>query len=273
MVRRTLYTLAIVIVAGTLALTARGADARGTLDQSFTGPTNAAGPLPAGAPSQVGEGFTAGLTGQLDTATIALEAVFGTPTVTLTLYATDSNGLPLTPLASTTAQVTTPLSVGLAITPAQYTVFTFAAPAHVVAGQRYALAVSNVQPAGAAVSYLGSIGATVPGGFGLASPSGAPGTWIAFPNQALDFQTFVSSSVTVTGQPLLGLTIATKGCGTTSPSGTVSTYQSQNVIVRATPCSGSTFTGWTGGPCDGTRINPCDIGVGANMTVTANFAP
>ena len=82
-----------------------------------------------------------------------------------------------------------------------------------------------------------------------------------------------TQNITITGQALPALTLVTSGCGTTSPSGTVVTNFAQNVVVTAQPCVGSRFTGWSGGPCNGTTINPCDIGVGTSMTVKANFTP
>ena len=73
-----------------------------------------------------------------------------------------------------------------------------------------------------------------------------------------------------TGLGIVTMSITIVGCGKTTPSG-VSAYAFQNVVVKAVPCSGSVFVGWTGGPCDKTRTNPCSIPAG--VAVTANFAP
>jgi YVTN family beta-propeller protein len=68
--------------------------------------------------------------------------------------------------------------------------------------------------------------------------------------------------------------IATTGCGTVSPS-TLQPYFdlfSPGTQVTARPCPGHAFLGWTGGPCDKTATNPCNI-PGGTTGVKANFTP
>src|SRR5213079_2684458 len=43
------------------------------------------------------------------------------------------------------------------------------------------------------------------------------------------------------------------------------------VTLTATPATGSTFTGWSGGGCSGT--GPCTVTIAAPTTVTATFTP
>lgn len=69
------------------------------------------------------------------------------------------------------------------------------------------------------------------------------------------------------------LTIATTGCGKTTPAGTFGVTLAETLPVTAIPCPGSAFTGWKGGPCNGTTINPCDIAALGSGSVTATFAP
>ena len=67
------------------------------------------------------------------------------------------------------------------------------------------------------------------------------------------------------------LSITVTGCGTIAPpSGTA---EVGNFDVTATPCPGSAFLGWTGGPCDGTAKNPCNVNYLNNAPITAVFGP
>lgn len=77
-----------------------------------------------------------------------------------------------------------------------------------------------------------------------------------------------------------GLTVTKSGTGsgtvTSSPAGincgadcTESYASGTSVTLTATPASGSTFTGWSGGGCSGTGT--CQIVMNANTTVTATF--
>lgn len=69
---------------------------------------------------------------------------------------------------------------------------------------------------------------------------------------------------------VLNQAISVTGCGTVTPNN-VPVLALENLSYTAVPCAGSIFTGWTGGPCDKTTINPCSIPPG--VQTTANFAP
>lgn len=77
------------------------------------------------------------------------------------------------------------------------------------------------------------------------------------------------------------LTVSTSGTGSgtvsSSPSGiscgsdcTENYNQAASVILTATPASGSTFSGWSGGGCSGTGT--CTVTMSADTTVTASFS-
>jgi hypothetical protein len=75
----------------------------------------------------------------------------------------------------------------------------------------------------------------------------------------------------------LSVTLSGSGTGTVTSSpngincGTVcsATFASGTVTLTATPASGSTFTGWSGGGCSGTA--PCAVNMNAAQSVTATF--
>src|SRR6185312_14112841 len=81
-----------------------------------------------------------------------------------------------------------------------------------------------------------------------------------------------SAPIVITTPPVT-LGIVTVGCGSTTPPTLTAVNQFQAIPVTAVPCPGSVFVGWTGGPCSGTRINPCDIAPTGLTTITATFAP
>ena len=76
----------------------------------------------------------------------------------------------------------------------------------------------------------------------------------------------VAAAKTGTGTGLVSSSPAGIDCGTacsyTYPAGTV-------VTVATTPSSGSTFRGWSGGPCGGTEA--CTLTGNGSVTVTATF--
>jgi uncharacterized repeat protein (TIGR01451 family) len=82
-----------------------------------------------------------------------------------------------------------------------------------------------------------------------------------------------AAAVVILSNPSVSLGIVTQGCGSLSPSSLTSVNPLQAIPVTALPCPGSVFVGWTGGPCNGTRINPCDIAPTGITTITATFAP
>jgi hypothetical protein len=69
------------------------------------------------------------------------------------------------------------------------------------------------------------------------------------------------------------LGIATKGCGSTTPPPATVVNLFQAIPIAVAPCPGSTFIGWTNGPCTGTQMTPCDIAPDGLTTITATFAP
>jgi hypothetical protein len=294
MSRRVLLSLLLAVLILTVALAAGGARARGTLDQSYTPVTTFGLVQVVNDPGVLGETFTAGLSGVLDTATLALTYLAPTPlTVTVGLFATDGSGFPTTPLASATASLVVP-DTGVAPAPNQYTVVTFPVPGVVIAGQRYALVLTSVQGAAGSLVWYGQTPTSFTGGEGIAFFSaGGGGAWGTFSSLAFGFQTFVSPPPTPTPSPtptatqspaptaspnpasvggpaVLIESIAVTGCGMVTPQN-APVLALENLSYTAVPCPGSVFTGWTGGPCDKTRINPCSIPGG--VPATANFSP
>jgi hypothetical protein len=82
-----------------------------------------------------------------------------------------------------------------------------------------------------------------------------------------------SSAPIVITNPAVTLGIVTVGCGSTTPSALTAFGFLSATPVTAVPCPGSVFVGWTGGPCSGTRINPCDIAATGITRITATFTP
>jgi uncharacterized repeat protein (TIGR02543 family) len=252
--------------------------AQGTLDQSQTATPNAVAILPTDFGVAFAQTFTAGRTGLLDSAALQVGASDPGTTGTLAIYAA-SGGEPIgTALATGTMQI--PQTPTPDPTTFPFVTVFFSPGVNVTTGTQYAMVLSDVL--GPAISdYGGAVVGTNPdgpyaGGEFLISVGGAAGPWIAAPPIDLDFETFVSTktpqSVTF-GQFNAVLTVAVKGCGSTTPSGSFGVNPGSSVPVLAVPCPGSVFSGWTGGPCAGTTINPCDIAPTQNLTITANFTP
>jgi hypothetical protein len=87
-------------------------------------------------------------------------------------------------------------------------------------------------------------------------------------------------SVTATFALRRTLTVTKTGTGSGTVTGSgincgtdcMQTYdEGTSVTLTATPATGSTFTGWSGGGCSGTA--PCVISMTQNRTVTATFTP
>jgi hypothetical protein len=90
----------------------------------------------------------------------------------------------------------------------------------------------------------------------------------------------VDSGVDAGPPPSETLTVTTTGWGIVTasggslscPSGCVAAYpKGTEVTVTATPSSGQTFTGWSGGPCSGTSTT-CAFTIEATTTVHATFS-
>lgn len=93
------------------------------------------------------------------------------------------------------------------------------------------------------------------------------------------FSYSTSRKVTVTSTPHRTLTVslAGSGSGTVAGSGiscpgtcSHSYPKGESVTLTATPASGSTFSGWSGGGCSGTGT--CSVTMNAKQAVTASFA-
>jgi hypothetical protein len=210
-----------------IALLTPHALAQGTLDQSVTTPSTGQAMLLQTAPGFVfGQTFTAGSSGLLDSATLALSAPTVGTTALVGLYATTGavpnavpNGAALATGIVTVQQTTVPTSA------AQFTRVTFASPVPVVAGQVYALVLGPVQspPLGSLLwSYAG--GNPYLAGTALQSFTGVTGPYQPLPTIDFDFQTFVTpltpaaAPVVLVVTPTVSLGIAIKGYGSSTPS-------------------------------------------------------
>jgi hypothetical protein len=244
--------------------------AQGTLDQSNTATPLGVFATTAGFPV-IAQTFTAGLTGQLATATLQLGAISPPSGATVQLLATDGSGTPTgAPLASGAVTATAPYGAGT------FVPVTFAPAVSVIAGQRYALVLF---PTPGPIYWSFTAGDAYPRGAAfVGSTTGAPYTQLPS-TWDFAFQTFVTppapvaAPVVITGTLNVPLGIVVTGCGSTTPSAATTVYPGQALPVTAVPCPGSVFVGWTGGPCSGTRINPCDIAPNSATLITATFAP
>jgi hypothetical protein len=279
--RRLALLAALPLLALTVLLTPH-ALAQDMLDQSVTTPPTGQAAIVQVAPAFVyGQTFTAGSSGLLAAATLALSASSAGTTASVGLYATTGAGPNAVPTGAAlatgvvTVQQTTPPTSA-----AQFTTVTFASPAAVVAGQVYALVLGPVQtPLGSLLwSYAG--GNPYLAGTALQSFTGVNGPYQPLPTIDFDFQTFVTpptpaaAPVVLVVTPTVSLGIAIKGCGSSTPSAATTVVNLfQAIPVTAVPCPGSVFVGWTGGPCNGTRLNPCDIAPTGTTIITATFAP
>jgi len=73
--------------------------------------------------------------------------------------------------------------------------------------------------------------------------------------------------------PIFTLTVDASGCGSVSPGAGPHAF-GDTITLTATPCAGSTFALWSGGPCAGSAINPCAVVMPpTDLTITAVFQP
>ena len=70
------------------------------------------------------------------------------------------------------------------------------------------------------------------------------------------------------GSGTVSSSVGSINCGSTCTSSALSTNTA--VVLTATPASGSTFSGWSGGGCSGT--GSCNITLSSNTIITATFA-
>lgn len=96
----------------------------------------------------------------------------------------------------------------------------------------------------------------------------------------LNADTTVTAAFEAEPPPVFTLKVKKAGSGsgtiTSSPAGidcggecSAELEEGAKLKLTATPASGSTFAGWTGGSCSGT--GPCVVTIGADTTVTATF--
>jgi hypothetical protein len=67
--------------------------------------------------------------------------------------------------------------------------------------------------------------------------------------------------VVIVVNPTVSLGIAIKGCGSSTPSAATTVVNLLQAIR------------WTGRPCSGTCLSPCDIAPTGTSTIIATFAP
>jgi hypothetical protein len=127
------------------------------------------------------------------------------------------------------------------------------------------------QPGGAALALSATV--TPPSGVAelTASNNSFSGSFVT-PSCTTPSAAATPPPVVIVNPPVpLGITIT--GCGSITPSSLTYVNPGQAIPVTAVPCPGSVFVGWMGGPCSGTRINPCDIAPTGTTLITATFAP
>jgi hypothetical protein len=219
----------------------------------------------------VGETFTAGVTGNLTD--VVLWVRVSNPQNPVAIVPVDAGGRPVvsTPLASAT----------LAIDAGPYrdVDIPFSSPARVEAGKQYAVVL--FAPTAGAWAWEADIGSSSTDPLGNRCANGAyPGgrPWFSnsetlFADGDFFFQTYVVAARrgTVekigTGSGLVQDGTHTIDCGSTC-SGEF--LQGQTLTLTATPDSGSTFSGWSGGACTGTGPT-CSVPVNGDISVTAEF--
>lgn len=245
-----------------------------TLDQSNPSRTLACrytGWVPDSANEWVGETFTAGVTGNLTD--VVLWVSVSNPSNPVAIVRVDAGGRPVvsTPLASATLAV----DAG----PYRDVDISFAAPARVEAGKQYAVVL--FAPAAGAWAWRADLGPSLTDPLGNPCAKGAYAggrPWLSnsaslFADGDFFFQTYVVPARHVTVQKVgTGTGLVQDGthaidCGSTCSGDFL---QGQTVTLKATPDSGSLFSGWSGGACSGTGPT-CSVPVNADVPVTAAF--
>jgi List-Bact-rpt repeat protein len=214
--------------------------------------------------------FTVGVTGSLTNVVVWLR-MSDSATISVTIAPVGADGRPSvsTPLASTSLAATTN---------AAYTAteVSFATPARVEAGTQYAIVLANTT----SWAWEADLGSSLvdPNGARCADGAYAGGRmWLSTSPLGADgdffFQTYVvpARQVTVqktgTGTGLVQSSTPAIDCGPTC-SGRL--LQGESLTLTATPDAGSTFSGWSGGPCQGSGPT-CSFSVAGDASVTAEF--
>ena len=244
------------------------------LDQSNPSRASACrytGWTPDSANEWVAQTFTAGVSGSLTD--VVLWLAVSNPQIPVAIVPVDAGGRPLasTPLASTTLAVD-------AKPPYAEIDILFPTPARVEAGKQYAVVVyAPVREAWAWKADL-STSVTDPSGNPCGNGAYAGGRWWLsnspdYADADFFFQTYVvpARRVTVqkdgTGSGLVQDGTRAVDCGSAC---SAEFLQGQTVTLTATPDPGSTFSGWSGGPCVG-GASTCSVPVNSDIPVTATF--
>jgi hypothetical protein len=178
--------LLLLLGSGLLAIPAH---ALGLVDQSVTATPTTTDSAINSVTRDIGQTFTAGMTGQLDAVSLPLAASPSPAEVVVTIYAA-SLGQPTGPaLATSLATVT-----GFAFPPPQWTLVTFSPAASVIAGMSYAIVLGPVPSDFAFVNWATSAADVYEGGtaFVLFDPILGP---YAARSWDFDFQTLVTPLV------------------------------------------------------------------------------